>query len=165
MKTLIIYYYNKKNIKIVAETLAKELECYICEVKDLKNRKGFKNRLNESIDAFRESKTEIYPPNLDLEEYDLIYFGTPTISNNPSPAIITMIDRCDLRGKDVILFATMASSGGESAIETMEEKIKYRGGRVIESFTLETKGMEEEDVIRSTESLISTLDLKMYSAY
>ena len=165
MKTLMIYYYNKKNIKIVAETLAKELEGYICEVKDLKNRKGFKNRITASIDSFREAKTEIYPPKLDLEEYDLIYFGTPTQANNPAPAIITMIDRCDLRGKDVILFATMASSGGESAIETMEKKIRFRGGRVIESFTLKTKGMEEEDVIRSTESLINQLDLKMYNSY
>lgn len=165
MKTLIIYYYNKKNIKIVAETLAKELECYICEVKDLKNRKGFKNRLTANIDSFREAKTEIYPPKLDLEEYDLIYFGTPAQANNPAPAIITMIDRCDLRGKDVILFATMASSGGESAIETMQKKITSRGGRVIETFTLKTKGMEEEDVIRSTESLINQLDLKMYNSY
>ena len=163
MKTLIIYYSNEGHTKIAAETLARELKGYVCQVKDLKKRKGFANRLTSTIDAFRESKTEIYPSKLDLTEFDIIYFGTPTWANNPSPAITTMIDNCNLIGKDVILFATMTSSGGETAIEKMETKVTSRGGRVIERFTLKTKDKDKNEIVRTTEAMVQSLDLKMYS--
>ena len=124
MKTIIIYYSQTESTRKVAETLALSLKADICEVKDLKERDGLKNRFGSLVDAFRENKTEIYPPVLNLEEYGTVYFGTPTWANNAAPAIITMIDRCDLFGKDVVLFATMSNSGGDSAIEKMEKKVE-----------------------------------------
>ena len=54
--------------------------------------------------------------------------------------VLILIDRCDLRAKDVVLFATMNSSGGAASVERMAEKVKLRGARVIETFTLKTKG-------------------------
>ena len=162
MKTLIIYYSNGQNTKIVAETLARELGCYICQIKDLKKRNGFKNKFTSTIDAFRETKTQIYPPKLDLSEFDTIYFGTPTWANNPAPAITTIIDRCNLKGKDIILFATMNTSGGESAIKKMEDKVNSRGARVIERFTLKTKDKTKEELTRDSESIAKLLDLNLY---
>ena len=103
MERIILYYSDGGKTKVVAETLAINLRCDICQIKDMKKRDGIRNRFTSTIDAFRESKTEIYPPTLDLEEYDTIYIGTPTWANNPTPAIITLIDRCDLRGKDIVL--------------------------------------------------------------
>ena len=135
MKTIIIYYSQTESTRKVAETLALSLKADICEVKDLKERDGLKNRFGSLVDAFRENKTEIYPPVLNLEEYGTVYFGTPTWANNAAPAIITMIDRCDLFGKDVVLFATMSNSGGDSAIEKMEKKVKARGARVFSFFS------------------------------
>ena len=99
---------------------------------------------------------------MDLSNYDLIYIGTPTWANNAAPAIITIIDRCNWAGKDVILFTTTSSSDGESTLDRMEEKVGMRGGRVIKSFHLQTKDKSPEDIITDTESLIQMLDLKMY---
>lgn len=163
MKTLIIYYSNEGTTEIVAKTIARQLGCYLCQVKDLKKRKGFTGRFTSTIDAFRETKTEIYPPKLDLTEFDTIYFGTPTWANNPAPAITTMIDRCNLIGKDVILFTTVANSGGETTIEKMETKVNSRGGRVIERFSIKTKDKDKEEIIISSESIVQSLDLKMYN--
>lgn len=163
MKTLIIYFSNEGHTKIVAETLARQLSGYICQVKDLKKRKGFAGKFTSTIDAFRETKTEIYPPKLDLTEFDIIYFGTPTWANNPAPAITTMIDRCNLIGKDVILFTTVANSDGESTIEKMETKVQSRGGRVIARFSIKTKDKDKDEIIRSTESIVQSSDLKMYT--
>ena len=59
MKTLIIYYSGSGSTKIMARTLSMHLKADIIGIKDLKNREGFANRLLSSIDAFRESKTEI----------------------------------------------------------------------------------------------------------
>ena len=97
-----------------------------------------------------------------MTPYDTIYFGTPTWSGNPTPAILTIIDRCNLRGKDVILFATMDANRGESNIKRLEEKVKMRGARVIESFTISTKGKSPEKLEQDTEVIIEMKDLRMY---
>ena len=98
-----------------------------------------------------------------MTDYDTIIFGTPTWAGNPTPAILTIIDRCNLTGKDVILFATMDSSRGETNIERLEEKVKMRGARVIESFAIATKDKTNEKLINDTEVIIEMKDLKMYT--
>ena len=162
MKKLIIFYSQGGTTELVARTLAKKLRADLLKIHDLKNREGFKNKLLSSINAYRETKTDIVPASVDLTPYDTIYFGTPTWSGNPTPAILTIIDRCNLRGKDVILFATMDTNRGESNIKRLEEKVKMRGARVIESFTISTKGKSPEKLEHDTEVIIEMKDLRMY---
>lgn len=162
MATLIIYYSQGGTTDLVAKTLAKHINASLVRIHDLKNRDGFKNRLMASINAFRENKTDIVPAKVDLTNYDTIYIGSPTWAGNPTPAILTIIDRCNFTGKDVILFSTMDSSRGESNLERLEEKVKMRGGRVIESFTLATKNKSPEKLVNDTEAIIEMKDLKMY---
>jgi len=162
MAKIIIYYSQGGTTDLIAKTLASNLNADLVRIHDLKNREGFTNRLFSSINAFRETKTDIVPAKVDLRGYDTIYFGTPTWSGNPTPAILTIIDRCDLRAKDVILFATMDSNRGESNIERLERKVKLRGARVIESFTITTKDKSPEQLVNDTEAIIEMKDLKMY---
>ncbi|WP_305557697.1 flavodoxin domain-containing protein [Methanobrevibacter sp. V74] len=161
MKRVIIYYSQGGTTDLIAKTLAKHLNADLIRIYDLKNREGLRNKLISSINAFRETKTEIIPAQVDLRDYDTIYFGTPTWSRNPTPAILTIVDRCDLRTKDVILFATM-DNRGNSNIERLEEKVKLRGGRVIESFSIQTKDKSPEKLVNDAEAMIEIKDLKMY---
>ena len=162
MERIIIYYSEGGRTKVVAETLALNLRCDICQIKDMKKRDGIRNKFSSTLDAFRENKTEIYPPTLDLKEYDTIYIGTPTWAKNPTPAIITFIDRCDLRGKDIVLFATTNSSDGESALEKMERKVRARGARVVQQFSIKTKDKSAKQLQKDTDSLFYVLDLRLY---
>ena len=162
MKRIIVYYSHGGKTDLVAKTLAKNLNADLVRIHDLKNRDGFKNRIVSSINAFREVKTDIVPARVDLSMYDTIYFGTPTWAGNPTPAILTIIDRCDLRAKDVILFATMDAKNGESNIERLEEKVRMRGARVVESFTITTKNKSPEKLADDTEAIIDAKVLKMY---
>ena len=163
MATLIMYYSQGGTTETVAKTLARNLNGSLLKIHDLKNRDGFKNKLFSSISAFREKKTDIYPARVDLEDFDTIYIGTPTWAGNPTPAILTIIDRCNLNGKDVILFATMDNNRGDTNIARLEEKVKMRGARVIESFTIATKGKSTEKLVNDTEAIIEIKDLKMYT--
>ncbi len=163
MATLIIYYSQGGTTELVAKTLSKNLRASMVRIHDLKNREGIKNKLFATINAFRESKTDIVPAKVDISQFDTIIFGTPTWAGNPTPAILTIIDRCNLTGKDVILFATMDSNRGDTNIERLEEKVKMRGGRVIESFTIATKNKSPEKLVTDTEAIIEIKDLKMYT--
>ena len=162
MATLIMYYSQGGTTDLIAKTLAKHLNASLIRIHDLKNRDGFKNRLMASINAFRENKTDIIPARVDLTNYDTIYIGSPTWAGNPTPAILTIIDRCNFTGKDVVLFATMDTNRGDSNVERLEEKVKMRGARVIESFTIATKGKSPEKLVNDTEAIIEMKDLKMY---
>ena len=162
MKRIIVYYSNGGTTDLVAKTLAKNLNADLARIHDLKNRNGLKNRLFASINAFIETKTDLIPAKVDLRGYDTVYFGTPTWNGNPTPAILTIIDRCDLRAKDVVLFATMDANRGDSNVSRLEEKVTLRGARVIESFTLATKNKSPEKLVRDTEAIIEMKDLKMY---
>lgn len=162
MATLIMYYSQGGTTDLIAKTLAKNLDADLVRIHDLKNREGFKNRVMASINAFRENKTDIIPAKVDLTDYDTIYIGSPTWAGNPTPAILTIIDRCNFTGKDVVIFATMDSSRGDSNIERLEEKVKMRGARVIESFTIATKNKSPEKLVNDTEAIIEMKDLKMY---
>ena len=164
MKTTILYYSRTKKTSKVAKTLANELSTDIVEIKDLKDRSGPLKYINASIDAMRENKTNIEPPTVDINKYGLVYIGTPVWAGKPAPAIITLIDKCDLRGKDVILFATLGGSGGKKTIERMREKIEVRGGRMITSFLIKTAGKESFEIGEETKKTIEEMDLKIYGA-
>lgn len=162
MNTIVLYYSKSENTKIVAETLSRELNTDILRINEVKEKNSFVNKISSSFNALMENKTDIKPRNVDLTEYDSVYIGTPTWAGKPTPAIITLIDRLDLRGKDIFLFTTMSSDNGRSAIERMEEKVKVRGGRVIETFIISTKNKTPQEIINDTEVTINTLDLKVY---
>lgn len=162
MRKIIIYYSLSGTTDLIAKTLAKNLNADLVRIHDMKKRDGFSNKIFSTINAFRESKTDIKPSRIDLTNYDTVYFGTPTWAGNPTPAILTIIDRCDLKRKDVVLFATMDSNRGDTNIKRLEEKVKIRGARVIESFTIATKDKSPEKLVMDTEALIKMKDLKMY---
>ena len=56
----------------------------------------------------------------------------------------------------------MDASRGESNIARLEEKVRLRGARVIESFTITTKDKHPEKLVRDTEAIIKIKDLNMY---
>ena len=162
MSRLIIYYSQKGTTDLVAKTLAKHLNADLVRISDLKNRDGLKNKVFGSINAIREAKTDIVHQKVDISNYDTIYFGSPTWSGKPTPAILTIIDRCSLAGKDVILFATMNTNRADTNISRLEEKVKMRGARVIETFAISTKNKSPEQLINDTEAIIKIKDLTMY---
>ncbi|MBC7119417.1 MAG: flavodoxin domain-containing protein [Methanobacteriaceae archaeon] len=164
MKRILIIYYSKtKKTETVAKTLADELSAKTMEIEDSKDRYGILSNIGSIIDAIRENKTMIEPETIDLTGYDLLYIGSPTWAGKPAPAIITLIDNLKLKGKDVILFATMGHQGGSNVINRMAEKIKARGGRIINSFTIKTGGKQFNEIKEDTLKVMAEKDLKIYS--
>jgi len=164
MKTVVLYYSRTQKTAETAKTLSNELKSDIIEIKDLKPRKGALNYINASIDAFRENKTKISPSSIDLNPYGMVYIGTPVWAGKPSPAIISLIDRCNFQGKDVILFATLGGSGGEKTIQRMKEKIELRGGRIVTSFLIKTAGKQMYEINNEVKKIVEEMDLKIYES-
>ncbi len=162
MKTIVLYYSRTKKTSKAAKILAEEVSADIIEIEDLKNRFGPLNYVKASADAMREIKTNIKPATVDVSEYGLVYIGTPVWAGKPSPAIITLIDKCNFQGKDVILFATLGGSGGRKTIDRMREKIEVRGGRMVTSFLIKTAGKKMFEIGEEVKKTVEEMDLKIY---
>lgn len=164
MKSIVLYYSRTRKTAVAAKALAAEISADAVEIEDFKNRSGALNYISASIDAVREIKTNIKPESLKLEEYGLIYIGTPVWAGKPSPAIITAVDKYNFQDKDVILFATYGGSGGNSTINRMEEKIEARGGRIINSFLIKTSGKKMHEIREEIKNIVEEMDLKIYGS-
>lgn len=161
MKSIIIYYSNNGKTKIVAETIAEKLNTDIIGIEDKKERHGLRNKFKSSVDVLKEKKTEISPNKIDLTEYDTVYFGTPVWYGKPTPAIMSIIDNCDLKDKDVVLFATMKGASAIATLKKMEKKVEARGGQVIEKFSIKTKRKSNKKIIRDSEVIAKLIDLSV----
>jgi flavodoxin len=162
MKTVILFYSRTRKTSLVAKTLAQEIKADYVEFTDLTDRIGPLNYLMSTIDAMRENKTQIKPETVELRDYGLIYIGSPTWAGKPSPAIITLIDQCNLKGKDIILFATMRNRGGHTVIERMREKIEARGARMVRHFVVKTGNKNIEELKEEVKELVQEEDLPIY---
>ena len=65
--------------------------------------------------------------------------------------------------KDLILNIYTYIQASPFPEEWLEEKVKMRGARVIESFAIATKDKTNEKLINDTEVIIEMKDLKMYT--
>lgn len=161
MTVLVIYSSNNKT-RIISEFIATRINADRVEIKDLKRKNGFFNNIKSNFNAIRLNKTEIDPETVDLEKYELILLGTPSTLGNPSPAILTLIDNCNFKNKDVIIYTTTNSKQGTGVLNELKKRIENRGGRIINSFIVRVNDKSEEELIRNTLKVIYELDLEIY---
>lgn len=175
MKTVILFYSRTRKTALVAKTLAQAVGADLVEVTDLTDRRGPLNYFRSALDAVRENKTRIEPEKIDLDDYGLVYIGGPTWASKPAPAIITLIDHCNLQGKDVIPFTTVGrNTGGQATFTTMgnrsarqvinrmREKIEARGGRMVNSIIIATGGISDLEIKEEVKETVQELDLPIY---
>lgn len=131
MKSVILYYSRTGKTRFLAEKLGDELGADLAEIRDLRKRGGFFGFLGGVRDAHLGLKTEVAPSNFDLGDYELVILGTPVWAYNPTPAISTFLDKCNLLNKKVILFVTSRGVGYRRAINILKDMVGKRGGRVV----------------------------------
>jgi len=106
VKTLIIYYSRTGKTKLISETLAKNINADLLEIKDPQDRSGAWGFLKSGLDAFRHIHTPIEPENPDISPYSVIIIATPIWSWNVSTPIHTLFQKNRFDGKKLILITT-----------------------------------------------------------
>lgn len=138
MNNLIIYYSRSGKTKLVSKIIQEEKGGTLLEIKDKTNRSGVLGYMKGALDAMLSSNTDIEPDHVDLTEYDTIYVGTPVWASKPAPAIMKILKNCDFTDKNIITFATMGGSGGDTTVKAMNDIIKENNGKILKSFSIIT---------------------------
>ena len=148
MKKIVTYFRASGTTKALAETMKEALGCDIYEIQpekkytqaDLDWRdKNSRSSVEMNDKSFRPAIKDI---DAGLGEYDVIYVGFP-IWWYVAPTIVnTFLEKYDLGGKKIVVFAT---SGGSKMGNTVKElEVSAKGAEFIDGGILNGKKTAEE---------------------
>ncbi|PRR81356.1 flavodoxin family protein [Clostridium vincentii] len=125
MKTLVIYYSLEGNTKLIAETIAKETNADILELKTKKEYPTgrFKKYLWGGKSVLLNQKPDLLEIDLDPNEYDRIFIGTPIWVGTYAPPFNTFIENCNIENKKICLFACHGGGGAKKFYTNFKNKL------------------------------------------
>jgi flavodoxin len=159
MKTLIIYYSLEGNTRLIADTLAQELDADTLRLEPIKDIKpnGFMKymrggkqivmketpKLRFVVSLFEREMSE---GQRDLEvnpnDYDLIIMGTPVRAFNYVPAFRTFFQDCKIKNKQIALFCTHEGQAAKT-LNNMKDRLPQNDIIATKAFINVTKNKKE----------------------
>lgn len=123
MKTAVIYYSLEGNTKYAAEKIAAELKADLIQllpVKEYPTGKISKYFWGGKSVTFGEAPA-LEPYRFDEAQYDLVILGTPIWAGTFTPPLRTFIQRNQLTGKNIALFASCSGGGTEKCFDQLKQ--------------------------------------------
>lgn len=113
MKKIVLYYSKTGNTKHIAETIAKEIKADILEIKREKDLEGtgFGMYMKGGFEAMTKRKAKIKPLEKDIQNYELIFLGSPVWAWRMNPVIRSLLNEENFTGKKFALFCCCSSEG------------------------------------------------------
>lgn len=151
----IIFYSRTGNTRTVAEVIAETFDFHLQEITDLKDRSGFFGFIGGMIDVRKSPITTISPETVSVDEYDVLFIGSPIWGMKFAPAITTFLEGTDFTGKKVILFTTTSSRMKQTAFDQYSQLIHTKGGTVIDTFFLKTFWKERKEIQKEAQEIVT----------
>lgn len=122
-KILVVYFSYTGNTRKIANLIKEKLTCDILELKPVTS---YSTDYQTVVDEEQRLEganhmPEIQDINIDLESYDTVVIGTPVWWYREAPVVRTFLNKYDLSGKNIYLFATNAGWLGKTFIELQKE--------------------------------------------
>lgn len=135
MKNLVVYYSKSGNTGTVAQEISKAVNGEIKKIELVKDISfGW-----AAFTALFGLKGKIKAIDFNVEDYDNIFIGSPVWAGKSSTPINTFLSDVDFTGKNVFIFITQADNKAPSSVyESIATRIEAKGGKVIDSFFIQT---------------------------
>ncbi|NHJ48326.1 MAG: flavodoxin [Asgard group archaeon] len=144
MKKLVAYYSFEGNTKFFAETIAKEIKADLLELKPIKEikTKGFLKFPVGGFQVVFGIKPKLQPFDINPQDYDVIFLGTPAWSLTYSPTMRSFLSKEKFENKKVVLFCSRMTQKGRT-FKAMKKKLK--GNDIVDEFDLNEPLKNEKD--------------------
>ena len=147
MKSLVVFYSLTDKTKLVSQAIAESLNAELLEIEETKPRKRwFLTYLTGGYAAIRNKGTDINTMDVDLEQYERIFIGSPVWASRPTPAINSLIYTSNFKDQSIVPFFTMGGNNSDKALRNITTKIERSQGKVIGSFAIKTQGLTDEEI-------------------
>ena len=131
MNSLVIYTSVSGGTRTIANEIASEIGASLVEVKG--------DHLHTGMEDVR-IRTE--PESVNMENYDIVFLGTPIWMWNPSPILMSYLKKQNLKGKRIALFST-SEGDVKGAMDKIKKELNDISVVSVEDF-LSPKMKEEE---------------------
>lgn len=124
-KILVVYYSLEGNTKLIAEAISEKLSADILRIRPKKDIDS-KSRMKYLVggkQAVTKEKPELVPYDVNVEDYNTLFIGTPVWAWTFAPSIRSFIDGVNLKGKKIAIFSCNAGSNGKT-FENMKEELQ-----------------------------------------
>jgi len=155
VKPLVVYYSLTGKTKLVAQVIAEALNATLVEITETKPRKlgpsfyaigGFGATMNRG--------SKINPIDIDLEQHETIFIGSPIWNSRPAPAINSFIYQTNFEGRSIIPFFTMYGDNPEKSLANITAKIEKSQGKVAGSFAIKSYKVSDEEIVARAKEAI-----------
>lgn len=145
MKTLLVYYSNQANVRLLCEDSAREGEVDVLELRERYDRSVLSAATTGAYLAARGLASRIDSFEIDLDAYDMIILATPVWSGCPAPAVNAFLQRANLRGREVSGLLLYEGRRAAKAMETLRERVRLAGGLCRDVVCVSAKELREKN--------------------
>ncbi len=126
LKKLVIFYSFEGNTRFIAEGIKDITGADLLELKPKKdmNAKGFMKYVWGGTQVMMGKKPELVNFDKNLNDYDMLFIGTPIWASKYAPAINSFLDKIPVKGKKVALYCCHAGGGNGKAFDMFNEQLK-----------------------------------------
>ncbi len=122
MKAIILYYSRSGHTEKVAKQIQSDLNCDLLKIIP---EESYGNYIESCFRVMKERKKKVVPsfltPIPDLTAYDVIFLGYPIWAQDVPAFVADFIERCDIKGKTIIPFATYGMTGINWTRKTLDK--------------------------------------------
>jgi flavodoxin len=158
MKSLVVYYSLTGKTRLVSQVIAEALNATLVEIEERRPIPMPFVYLSGGFAAITNRGTKINPTDVDLQQYERIFIGSPIWASRPTPAINSFIYQTNFEGRSVIPFFTMGGDNAEKALANITAKIEKSQGKVAGSFAITSYRVSDEKIIARAKE-----DIEKYS--
>ncbi|MGB8453744.1 MAG: flavodoxin [Anaerocolumna sp.] len=124
MKSIVIFYSFEGSTKLIADMIARETAAETLELKPEKEipKGGFKKFFWGGKSVIFKDKPKLLNTIPNLEQYDIIFIGTPIWAGSFTPPINTLISNISVKNKKIVLFACNSGGGADKCFEKLKNR-------------------------------------------
>jgi flavodoxin len=156
-KILIVYYSWSGNTRKIAEIIHKYVDGTIIEILP---EKPYPKSYNDTVQQAKKEIREGYKPPIknkieNIDEYNIIFVGTPNWWSTIAPPIATFLSQYDLSGKIIVPFCTHGGGGKGRIVEDITRLCN--NAKILECFSI--YGGESRDLENKVVEWLKKLEL------
>ncbi len=123
-KILVVFFSYEDSTRTIAESIAEAVDAELLELlpRDSDNGAKIMNYVWENQSVTMDSEPELEDFDVDPDEYDLIFLGTPIWAMTFAPPFKTFFSRVQLEGKNIAFFYTHEGLRGV-AVENLRKEL------------------------------------------
>jgi len=123
LRILVVYYSFEGNTKLIAESMAEEMDSDILKLEVVKPISNDKTKyIVGGKQVILKERPKLIPYEFKAENYDVLFIGTPIWAWNYAPALRTFFYENSIKNKKIALFSCEGSSNGKT-FENMKKTL------------------------------------------